>query len=185
MKQIKIKAKPLTADAFAPFGVILSNENRTRLPINSYGDKANIYREGFESDQPIEWLIPHFTNRGNKPTYLEKHLQLTQTFIPLGNKPYIMVVAKPDAPTQAGLPKATEIHAFYVRGNQGVQLHRGTWHENPMPAEDEVTLIVSSHQSLTRGHQSAAIQQQLEGFKLDVEKYVIAEKGGFEINVEW
>ena len=35
-------------------GVLLSSEGKTRLPINSYGDKVDIYREGFESDQPIE-----------------------------------------------------------------------------------------------------------------------------------
>jgi ureidoglycolate lyase len=145
-----IRAQPLSAEAFAPFGVILSPAGRTRLPIETYGDKLDLYRATFDSDQPIEWFIARFRTRAWKALFFERHQLLTQTFIPLGGAPFLMVVA---GSAEEGLPNEHQIHAFIVPGDVAVQLHRATWHENPFALRDEQTLLVTSHAALTRGHQ--------------------------------
>jgi len=69
------------------------------------------------------------------------------------------------------------------RSDQAIQLHRGTWHENPIPPHDGQVVVVSSHAALTRGHQSVSAQQKLEAFKQDVEKRNITEIGGFALQI--
>ena len=71
-----------TPETFAPFGHLLTPEGRRRLPINTYGDSLDLYREGFETDQPIEWFIFDGRPRGTGVLFLERHRQLSQTFIP-------------------------------------------------------------------------------------------------------
>ena len=80
----KLSYETVNADNFAKFCVVLSDAGRKRLPINTYGDKLDLYREGFQSDQPTEWFIATFRNRGTGVLFLERHQRLTQTFIPVG-----------------------------------------------------------------------------------------------------
>lgn len=177
-----VTAEPISAASFAPFGVVLSPENHERLPINPYGDRVDIFRESFESDQPIEWFIVRFWLRGYTATFLERHHEITQSFIPVGGHPFVLVVARPEAREEDGLPALDEVHAFVVPGDRGVQLHRSTWHENPLPLVDGQVVLVSSHQSLTRGH-VAHSDKSLASLKLDVEKRNVAEVGGFKLQV--
>ncbi len=166
---VTIKAEPLTAQAFAPFGVVLSAEGRDRLPINTYGDRLDLYRESFETDQPIEWFIAHFRSREFTALFLERHHLLTQTFIPLGGKAFVTVVAAHDAPLIDGMPALEQVEAFVVPGDAAIQLHRSTWHENPFPLEAEQTLLVTSHAALTRGHQQNP-DASLAQLPLDLER---------------
>jgi ureidoglycolate lyase len=166
---IQITAQPLSATAFAPFGVILSPEGRERLPINTYGDKLDLYRESFETDQPIEWFIAHFRKRDFSALFLERHAQLSQTFIPLGGKAFLMVVAAKNARLENGLPAEDQIRAFVIPGDCAVQLFRSTWHENPFALEAEQTLLVTSHAALTRGHQQNP-DASLAQLPLDLER---------------
>jgi ureidoglycolate lyase len=164
-----LKVETLTNENFAPFGVVLSSQGRNRLPINTYGDKLDLYRESFETDQPIEWFIAQFRARDLQVLFLERHHLLTQTFIPLGGKAFIAVVAAKDAPLVDGMPRLETIKAFIVPGDTAIQLHRSTWHENPFPLESEQTLLVTSHAALTRGHQENP-DASLAQLPLDLER---------------
>jgi len=167
---VTLKAEPLTAEAFAPFGVILSPDGRERLPINTYGDKLSLFREPFETDQPIEWFIVEGKVRPLSALFLERHLQITQAFIPLNGDALITIVAAPDVRFESnGLPVLSETRAFYVPGDAAFQLHRGTWHENPFPTRDGQRFLVTSHQALTRGHQTNPVAG-LEALPLDLER---------------
>jgi ureidoglycolate lyase len=179
---IHITAYALTATAFVPFGVILSPDGRERLPINTYGDKLDLYRESFETDQPIEWFIAQFRKRDFSALFLERHAQLSQTFIPLGGKAFLMVVAAKDAILENGLPNEDQIHAFVVPGDCAVQLFRSTWHENPFALEAEQTLLVTSHAALTRGHQQNP-DASLAQLPLDLERFWFKEQG-LELRIE-
>lgn len=165
----------ITPEAFAPFGTVLTPTGRNRLPIDTYGDRLNLYREDFETDQPIEWFIVHGRERPLSALFLERHQQLTQTFIPLGGHGLITIVARADAEIDGkGLVAQSETRAFLVPGDMPFQLHRGTWHENPFPTQVEQTFLVTSHAALTKGHQknpSAA----LDGLPLDLERRHYAE----------
>jgi ureidoglycolate lyase len=170
-RQIKrLPIETLTAEAFAPFGVVLSPQGRDRLPINTYGDKLNLYREGFESDQPIEWFIVQGTVRDMQALFVERHMQLSQAFIPMNGDAFVTVVARPDARVEAdGMIAIEEMKAFRVPGNMAIQLHRGAWHENPFPTMHNQWFLVTSHAALTLGHQKNP-DERLKGLPLDLER---------------
>ena len=177
-----LKVETLTPEAFAPFGVVLTEEGRKRLPINTYGDKLDLYRESFASDQPIEWFIVKANPRWNDVLFLERHQQLTQTFIPIGGKGFFTVVARPEAKEEGGVPALDELHAFYVPGDAAIQLHRSTWHENPMPEKSDTRLVVTSHANLTLAHQQNP-DPKLASLPLDLERRWYR-AGGFDLRLD-
>lgn len=164
-----IQAEPLTREEWSAFGVLLTPEGRERLPIETYGDKLDLYREPFESDQPIEWFIAEFRSREMSALFLERHNHLTQTFIPLNGEPFVMVVARPNAREENGMVALNEIRAFVIPGDTPIQIHRATWHENPFPLRASQHLLVTSHQALTRGHQQNP-DASLAQLPLDLER---------------
>src|SRR5689334_16790406 len=69
------------------------------------------------SREPIEW------------SQMERHLAVTQAFLPLGGVASIMVVAPPSDPAdRKALPPPDSVRAFHMDGSRGVVLRRGTWH---------------------------------------------------------
>lgn len=163
-----LPVRTVTADNFAPFGRVLTPNGRPRLPINTYEDKLDLFREGFESDQPTEWFIFQGRDRGSEVLFVERHQQLTQTFIPVNGRGFLTVVAAPGCREEDGFPALDELHAFFVPGDTPIQIHRGTWHENPLPLADDTRLLVTSHANLTLAHQQnpdprlAALPKDLE-----------------------
>jgi ureidoglycolate lyase len=62
-------------------------------------------------------------------TSLERHLAVTQAFLPLGGVACAMVVAPPTEGTERdAAPPPESLRAFRMDGGQGVVLWRGTWH---------------------------------------------------------
>ncbi|MEX0759344.1 MAG: ureidoglycolate lyase, partial [Tistlia sp.] len=59
---------------------------------------------------------------------LERHPLSSRAFMPLGGRPWLVVVAD--------TPRAETCRAFRVRGDQGVQYHPGVWH-HPLLVLDE------------------------------------------------
>jgi ureidoglycolate lyase len=179
-----IRAETLTREAFAPFGDVLSDEGLERLPIDFYGERFDFFRAGdFESDQPVEWLISRGRIREFRILFLERHLELTQTFIPLAGHPFVLAVAAPDALEEDGIPALHAIHAFLVPGDRAVNLHRRTWHEPPFPLVDGALCLYTSHKSLTRGL-TGGLDARGEVDLLDVEKRNITERAGFVLRIE-
>ncbi len=175
----RLKVEVVNADNFAPYGWVLTPEKRTRLPINTYGEKLDLYREGFESDQPTEWFIFDGRNRGTGVLFLERHQQLTQTFIPVGGKGFYTVVAPANCREENGFPALDELRAFFVPGDSVIQLRRATWHENPMPKEDGTRLLVTSHANLTLAHQQNP-DPRLASLPLDLERRWF-KHGGYDL----
>jgi ureidoglycolate lyase len=178
-----IEAELLTAETFAPFGEILSPDGRERLPIDLYGGTKHVYRAApIDTDRPVEFLVTRSMLREFQVLFLERHLELTQAFIPLGGAPFISVVARADAPEDDGMPKLDELHAFIVPGDVGIQLHRGVWHEPPFPLVDGSLQLVTSHQSLTKGLGSD-LNERGEIREADVEKRNMLERAGFIVEI--
>lgn len=178
-----VTAELLTREAFAPFGTVLSPEGLERLPIDVYGDRKNVFRvASIESNRPVEWLVTRSMLREFRVVYFERHLQLTQAFIPLGGDPIITVVARAEAKEEDGVPATDEVHAFIVPGNMGVQVHRGVWHEPPLPLVDGSLQLVTSHASLTAGL-GAGLDERGEVLEQDVEKRNVTERTGYVLRV--
>jgi ureidoglycolate lyase len=179
-----IVAEPLTTEAFAPFGEVLTLEGQERLPIDLYGDRIDVYRPALiHADTPIEWLLVYLRLREFRIHFLERHEELAQAFVPLAAHPFISVVAAPDAREEDGVPAFDEVRAFIVPGDRGIQIHRGTWHEPPFPLVDGALCLVTSHQALTAGLGSE-LDERREIHRLDVDKRNITERTGKILKVQ-
>ena len=64
---------------------------------------------------------------------LERHPLGSQAFLPLGERPYLVVVAPPGAP-----PSPASVRAFLAAPGQGVNYAPGVWH-HPLLALDAVS----------------------------------------------
>lgn len=122
-----ITIQPLTKDAFAPFGQMLTAEGAHHCPINNgmterFHDLANV-EIGGENGRT---LISIF--RG-KPyglpltlAMMERHPLGSQAFMPLHPRPFLVIVA-PDAGGRPGTPLA-----FLTEPGTGVNVGRNVWH---------------------------------------------------------
>ncbi|CAJ7643384.1 ureidoglycolate hydrolase [Burkholderia pseudomallei] len=135
MKTLSIE--PLTRAAFAPFGDVIETQGAKQIPINlgttmRFHDLAKI-DVADEGGRPLVNLF-----RGQprtlpfEVTMLERHPLGSQAFVPLTDRPYIVVVAP------AGDLDASKIRAFVTSGWQGVNYAKGVWH-HPLIALGEVS----------------------------------------------
>jgi ureidoglycolate lyase len=118
---MQIKAQPLTATAFAPFGDILDAAGDFRL-INDgmcqrFHNRAKIDiadgRPGISIFNAQPRSLPYTFD------LIERHPLGSQAFIPMTPHPFFVIVTtSPDHTPQA----------FLTNGTQGINLHRGTWH---------------------------------------------------------
>jgi ureidoglycolate lyase len=122
---MNIKAEPLTAAAFAPFGDVLDASGAPDKIINAglcgrYHDRARLEfsdgRAGISIFKAEPRSLPYIC------TLLERHPEGSQAFIPMSADPFLVIVA-PDGRGKPGLPRA-----FLTNGAQGINLHRGVWH---------------------------------------------------------
>jgi len=180
-----IKAERLTRAAFAPFGEVISTlEAEPAERTGFYNDDSGLFMLGvLDCDHPVEFLVRRSMIRDFRVRYLERHQEITQTFIPLAGHPFLVVVARADAAEEQGIPAFEEIHAFFVGGDTAVNLHRGTWHEPPYPLVDNCVTIVTSHCALTEGLMSKLNERnEIEGY--DVEKRNVTERTGVHLRIE-
>lgn len=121
----QIRAVPLTADAFTPFGEVLAPRATPTKLINEgrcerHHALATVERGGGEA------IISIFRSEGVSLPYdctlLERHPLGSQAFMPLGDQPWLSVVAS-DEGGRPGAPLA-----FIVPAGTGVNLRAGTWH---------------------------------------------------------
>ncbi|WP_209427711.1 ureidoglycolate lyase [Pararhodobacter sp. SW119] len=125
-----LKAEPLTAAAFAPFGDVLAADGPPDRIINQglcgrWHDRA-LLDFGPDIDPPGRAGLSIFRAEPRTLPYrlemVERHPEGSQAFVPMHAHPFLVIVA-PDADGTPGTPRA-----FLTDGAQGINFHRGTWH---------------------------------------------------------
>ena len=133
-------ARPLTKQAFAPFGDVIETEGAAHFAINGgtttrFHDLAHVDVTA-ASGRP---LISIF--RGQPFAFpveirmMERHPLGSQAFVPLQPVPFLIVVA-PDRDGQPGEPQA-----FLAAPGQGVNYARNVWH-HPLVSLSQTTDFV-------------------------------------------
>ena len=137
-----ITPKPLTKAAFSAFGdVIAADDLANNFAINDgftqrYHDLATVD----VNDNNGHTLINIFRSTPLAQPIaikmMERHPHGSQAFIPLGNNPYLVVVAP------AGEFDINKIEIFLANSNQGVNYHKGTWHHFCLALNDVSDFLV-------------------------------------------
>lgn len=124
----KLTPKALTSQGFKAFGDVIevSNANQHFI-INEgfterYHDLANI--DVTEDNGRTLVNIFRATPLPQPITIkmMERHPLSSQAFMPLGQQPYLVIVAP------AGEFTVDKLQVFKANANQGVNYHKGTWH---------------------------------------------------------
>jgi ureidoglycolate lyase len=124
----RLVARPLTAEAFAPFGTVISADGLPGRAINAGTtmrfDVIADLQLTLDGGTPL--LAIYRASARDFPLPLaefERHARGTQGFVPMAGARFVVVVARGDAAFSA-----EALHAFTVEGTQGVVLAPGTWH---------------------------------------------------------
>ena len=140
-----IQIQPLTQESFSAFGDVIEKENHDFFAINQgltqrynalsvaqiTGDHVAVGMSIFHNLCATE--IPF------KIDILERHPYGSQSFIPLQQQKFIIIVALPLDQTQ---PNEQKIYAFLSNGNQGVTYHQGAWHHPLITLEAKSDFLV-------------------------------------------
>jgi ureidoglycolate lyase len=136
-----IIAEPLTKEAFARFGQVLTTEGAHHYPINNgmterFHDLANV-EIGGENGRA---LISIFRGKPYKlPLALrlvERHPLGSQAFMPLHPRPFLVIVA----PDESGVP-GTPL-AFLTAPGVGINIARNVWHGVLTTLEEQGDFLV-------------------------------------------
>lgn len=121
----RIKAQPLTAEAFAPYGDVLDASGAPDKIINMgkcgrFHDRAQL--DFADGTAGISIFKGETETLPLTLALVERHPEGSQAFIPMSADPFLVVVATDDN----GTP--TDPRAFITAPGQGINFHRGTWH---------------------------------------------------------
>lgn len=138
----RLRAERATPDNTAPFGWWLGSD--APGPVSGsgfYGDAVSLRKPAaFVTDNTLEVSVATIHRRPLQVNWLERHFLHTQTFIPLGGKPMLLVLAPPTP--EAELPDIADVRALLFDGSAGFALKIGAWHEFPMALVDNTDVIV-------------------------------------------
>lgn len=132
MRTVRIQARALTAEAFAPYGW---------LPLDDTDPTDGVHTLAFEGGDPHCNVIAHAADEvdrtvaGARCTRLYRHDTHTQVLMPM-NVDAIVAVA-PAAVDFADAAHLDAVAAFRVGPGEVFVLHRGTWHWGPFPIGPE------------------------------------------------
>jgi ureidoglycolate lyase len=130
--------EPLTAAAFAPFGDVIAPDSAKQVyPINAgtclrYHDVATLDVSDRGGRALVSWCRAQPRALPFVVGLLERHPLGSQAFVPLSDRPYLVVVASaPDARPRAFLAR-----------RHGVNYAKGTWHHPLIALEDVSDFLV-------------------------------------------
>lgn len=127
---MKLIARPLQAEAFAPFGDVLNAQGEPDKLINQglcgrFHDRAQL---DFGPDAPsggragISLFKAQLRSLPYTLEMMERHPDGSQAFLPMDVHPFLVIVA-PDEGGRPGKPQA-----FLAHSGEGVNYHRNVWH---------------------------------------------------------
>lgn len=140
MQQLRIQ--PLSREAFAPYGDVISTEGAQQLLINNgstvrFHDLASIDTAIQGGRTIVNIFRAQPLSLPLQVAMLERHPLASQAFIPMGKEAFLVLVAAPRE-----TPRPGQIQAFLATAGQGVNYHKGVWHHPVLALQPDQDFIV-------------------------------------------
>ena len=124
----QLHIQPLTQTAFALYGDVIESEERDSFLINNgmaerFHALSKVDTSGEDAGAIISLVQSKKYDMPRKLDHVEHHPLGSQSFVPLNETPFIVVVGQSD-----GSPQPEDFHGFITNGKQGINYHAGTWH---------------------------------------------------------
>ena len=141
MDNTTIKARPLDAMAFAPFGDIIDKARGEKIAINDgrcvrYHDLARAEAVGEDGAILINIFSSQPVNLPLALTRVERHPLGSQAFMPLSANPFLVIVCA----DHDRVPEAPQV--FVTKPGQGINLKRNVWHGVLAPLYEPADFLV-------------------------------------------
>jgi ureidoglycolate hydrolase len=119
MREVRLPIIPVTAEAFAPFGRLL-----TPIGERSFGrHNMDAWTQPFRHEGAVRMQITRYHAKPLEAHLIERHLHVTETRQPLRLDRCALLVA----PSSQTPPQPEAMTAFDLMGH-GLIFHPGTWH---------------------------------------------------------
>ncbi len=158
MKTYHLHLKPLTQEAFAPFGDVIQKQGHYPEEINygqtrKYAGLAQIDVADEEGTTTVHIYRSRPVSLPFRVEVMEYHPLGSQAFIPLHRRPFLVVVAPP-----AEILDFDSIQGFFTNGEQGVNLNKGVWHHYQLSLIENCDYLVIER----KGPSVNTIEQHLD-----------------------
>ncbi len=113
--------------------------------------------------------------RSGEVAWLERHLNMTQLFVGLGDQPFAMVVGKPGHELGEDLPRLEDLRCFVFPPGHGIMLSIGTWHDFPLCVAEPVTVLTVNSPEVVEALASMAEPAEMahgDVYKIDIQTRV-------------
>ncbi len=143
----KIGTEILTQEGFVRFGSVIEAEGTDAVQMINDGTCRKFAKlAALDCASSHGRPVVHIYQATPLPEPLiikgfERHLLGSQTFMPLDNRPYLVVVAPP------GAFDIAQVKVFRAEGHQGVHFNRGTWHHFCLALGDVSQFLVIDRDS--------------------------------------
>ncbi len=142
MKTYRLNLKPLTQEAFAPFGDVIQKEGHFPEEINygqtrKYAGLAQVDVGDEEGTATIHIYRSRPVSLPFRVEVMEYHPLGSQAFIPLHSQPFLVIVAPP-----AETLPFKSIQGFFTNGEQGVNLNKAVWHHYQLSLDETCDYLV-------------------------------------------
>jgi ureidoglycolate lyase len=139
MKSLLVK--PLTAAAFIEFGDVIEMDQRASQPMNQgmadrYPSLAKIETYGNKAKAVISLVHSRRYNLPHTIDLVERHPLGSQSFIPLDDTPFIVIVAP-----MGDEVNISQLCAFKTNGSQGINYRAGIWHAPLFTPFDDMNFV--------------------------------------------
>jgi ureidoglycolate lyase len=124
MNTVRLKVRPMTREAFAPFGVLIDSRGSVEIDL---GEGKPSLTGATSERRPFRF------------DFMARHKRTMQVFSPLASSQFVIAVAPP---TDDGAPDVDRVVAFLVEGLLPYAYHKGTWHTPPFPVGEWASYLV-------------------------------------------
>ena len=140
---MRTQPQPLNSRDFTPFGDVIETGDHSFEWINSntakkFSDLAQIDVLEKSGKPNINIYLANPVTVPVPINMLERHPLSSQAFVPLDNRPFLVVVSETGT--------VDDLHIFIANGNQGVNYKRNIWHHPLLALETESRFLVIDRQ---------------------------------------
>ena len=114
------------------------------------------------------------SKRDPEVLWLERHMNMTQLFIGLGDQPFAMVLGKPTHVNQSKVPDVGNVKCFVFPPGHGIMIHQGTWHDFPLSVKEPVTVLTANSPEVVEALASMVSSGEMDHgdvYKIEVRKH--------------
>jgi ureidoglycolate lyase len=175
VEKIEVPVINATRENVKEYGMLIGTDvPNAGLTIPFYkGSVEEGYNIPFECNGNAVIRCARISRRAPEVTWLERHMDMTQLFIGLGDQPFAMVLGKPNHDGGSECPQLEDVKCFIFPPGHGVMIHKGTWHDFPLCVKEPVTVMTANSPEVVVALASMKQPEEMnhgDVFKIDIKK---------------